>query len=289
MSLKNRLKGLRIGELSLVTRPANQGAESLLHKMDTTEGTLSLLQKFLAMVAPIDKGDATVDLSAPEVALGSTTLALHTAVDSIMADNSLTAVEKVAKFNESVTQYREAVLALPPFPQSESTMAEKNDATTKDTPVTKSAEVLQAEESARASITKAQQERDEARAELTKLQETTKAGERKTLAKSLVEKTNVAVEPVELLLKELDGKPEAITALKTIVGKNEAAVRDGKVLDEVGKTVGNETAVTPVVQLQKYADEIQKADPKLTGPQAFAKAMELHQDLYEASLAPAAQ
>lgn len=281
----SKLRKLRIGELSLVNRPANQGAESLLHKTDDPDDKApSLLQKFMSLFSAVDKGADGVDLTAPEAVMGSMTLALHTAVDSIMADDSLTDVEKVAKFDETVEQYRDAVLALPQFPQSESIMAEKDT----NKPVEKSAEVLKAEADAREAITKANTERDAAVAKLAEHTTAVNKAARTTMAKSLVEKTNVDQPSVEILLEKCEGDEKATTALKTILGKNAAAIKEGQVLEEVGKTVDTKVAA-PVAKLQKLADEIQKANPKLSGPQAFSKAMELNPELYEESLAPAAQ
>lgn len=272
------LKGLKIKELSLVRRPANQGAESLLHKSDEDGGDTdekpSLLQKFVSLFHPIDKGEEQVDLTAPETMFGTTTLALHSAVESIMEDDSLSPTEKLAKFEESIEQYRDAVIALPTFPAVEITDMQKSE------------EVLKAEAAAAEAITKAQQEKDAAVAELQKFQEAAKAGERKNLAKSLVEKTNVKTDDVEVVLKAIGDDEAAVTALKNILGKNGEAMKDGKLLEEIGKTNTGDPA-TPAQQLQKSADDLRTADPKLTPAQAMAKALEQNPELYEASLTPA--
>jgi hypothetical protein len=268
------LKSLRIKEMSLVPRPANPGAHSLLHKMDTsteTEDGRSLLQKFVSLFRPVDKAGTPVDLTAPEAVQGQTTLALHESVDSIFADESLSKEDKLAKFKETVDQYSAAVLELHTIPQPEKT------------PMEKSAEVLAAENVAKAAITKAEQERDAAKDELKKHQDAVKKSERTTLAKTLIDKTNVQQSDVELLLEKCDGDDKATTALKNILGKNAEIGKVAKLTEEVGRTVEGDPA-SPIAQLNKFAEEIQKADPKLSGPQAVAKAMQDHPELYAASL-----
>src|SRR4051812_33445263 len=127
MTAKSRLQRLKIGELSLVTRPANQGAESLLHKMDEEpKDGQTILQKFMSLFSSVDKAGDDVDYSAPEAVQGQTTLALHESVDSIFADESLSKEQKLAKFEETLDQYAAAVLELHSISPTENTPMEKS-------------------------------------------------------------------------------------------------------------------------------------------------------------------
>jgi hypothetical protein len=271
MSKKAMLKKLNIKELSLVGRPANQHAESLLHKSDEK----TMLEKFVGFFRPVEKQEEAVDFTQPDAVAAAATLALHTTLDAIVADQALAPADRVAKFEQAIDSYHDAVLALPSFPSEEDMKTE----------VQKTAAQLEAENIAKELVTKAEKERDEALAQLKKHQEEVTKAERTRLAKELVSGTNVPETSVEKLLGGLD--EDGVKELRTILGKNKVAISDGKILEELGKNADG-SQITPEQALTQKAAEINKADPKLTKEQAFAKAMEANPDLYEATLVPSA-
>lgn len=294
------LKNLRIGELSVVRRPANPGADAVLFKSDEEPDSRTFLQKFLDLVTPVDKNDASGELGDLDDGLGSSSLALHASVASILDDDALSPLAKQVALDNSLGQYREALISTFPILKAEPTMATDNavkkddlgtDAETdvdkkakkpadegqdeKDK-LAKSAEIQKAEEA----VAKAEKDAADARSQLADFKKSAEEKDRLTIAKGLVDGTTTVAEGVAELLGKLDDAGQ--TTLKSILTQNQTLAKSAKALEEIGKK--DDSFPEAMDEVKKSAAEFQKSDSTLTSEQAVAKALRANPKLYEASL-----
>lgn len=297
------LRKLRVREVSMVPRGANQGADALLFKsadpMEETAkgaGLVARVKKFLDTLRDVDKSATTFDTSLAIDGLYRLTNALSDSVCSILRDDEVTPDARLAALNTTIDQFRDTLLSAasgvvgkdrlpeetPPMAKTAAEIAadEAEAAKLKKTAealVVKSAEVIDLE----ARIAKSEAERNQALADLKKAQETQIEKDREVLAKAMVGDSGLDIGAVTTLLKI--GGPEAEAALKTLCAKTAAVTKASEIFVEVGKS--NANTPTAMDEITKAAVELQKADPKLSLPQAVTKA--LHNDplLYEKSIA----
>lgn len=304
--MANFLTKLGLKELSLVTRPANQEAESVLFKSDDTPvdepvdkvGTWARLKKFLDTLGNVDKDATTFDTSLAIDGLYRLTNALSDSICSILRDDVLTPDGRLGALNTTIDQFRSTLLS------TASGVIAKGRIPEEPTPMAKTKEELAADAEAAAGaagdqpdkgkvkksdieialearIAKADGERDAAVAELAKAQAAQVTKDREILAKGIVADSGMDIAAVTFLLEK--GGAEAEAHLRTLCKKTAAVVESAAILTEVGKT--GTTIPTATDEITKAALEIQKNDPKLSLPQAVTKALHDDPTLYDRSLA----
>lgn len=140
--------------------------------------------------------------------------------------------------------------------------------------VTKQAEALQKRLDDSEKVAKAQAETIE------KLLAKDAARERLTKAQTLVGKAPVSAEDVSTLLEQLDEKGEAV--LKALLTKTSELAKESHMFEELG--VRGEEEMAAEQEIEKKAEVIRKANPKLTEAQAYTQALSENPELYDATI-----
>ena len=283
---KNRLKNLVIKELSLVTRPANQGSYSILHKSDDMpepteiepKGLFAALKKFLTR-GNTNPDEETFEKTHPEVTAGFD--AFEMSVASAFMDDDLGPQERAAAIRKSAEEFCDAVVGevvgkgdgnnseSTNAPGGEENMA-KND---------QADDVLKGvPDAVRERITKAEEANKALADRIEKMESDRKEAEVQSIAKGLVGEIGVESDKVASVLKQLDDAGREV--LKSIFTKANAVIKGGAKALTV--ELGGDTAPTSAVtKLDTAVAEIQKSDPKLTKQQAVAKALDANPALYD--------
>ncbi len=279
-----RLKGLRVREVSLVDRPANQHARVLLAKRDDREDEESILDKVKKLLGVAkgadedDLGDLDEDITLfdeklPLSDVQQLTAALEKSLTSIVDADDLSEEEKQAAAEASLTQFHDTLSGLVDTSTGPDEMKKSED--------TGNEEVLKGlAPEHRAEIEKQLSEGKAAREKLEKFELEKAAAEAVVKAKEIVGKANVKPEDLAAVLKQVDAAGAA--TITDVLAKFNAVIENGSspLFDEAGVAKGAD-ATGKDSKLEAAADAIQKVDPKLSRPAAIAKALEVNPDLYE--------
>ena len=299
--MPKKLRDLTLSEISLVDNPANPGARVVLAKR--ADPFAKEAQTF----------DEARDTSERREAWWRMTAALQDSLGSILHDEDLTPEQRAEQMSQSVDQFRDAMVDQfgddetpdPVAAGSPGTGTQGDD----DMDLEKRVGEL---ESQIATLTK---ERDKARAEVAKLQPPKPIELPADVAKRIEDAEKRAAEAEEMAKAERDRREQAeftkraddeFGALPGESVAKGAALRAVSKLDEDERealttmlkagqnalaafqkengAAGGDDTTDAHSQLVAKAEDIRKADPKLTKEQAFKRACEDNPDLYNAQV-----
>jgi hypothetical protein len=302
-----RLRKVRLNELSLVDRPANQHAMVVLTKREedaTPANRFQELWKRMGIAVNIVKGALSFNEARGLEALYQAHEALRTSVRTILEEGGDNVRDRLTA---TLTEYRDAVAPssvtktdleevpddlVPPAPagapDAEDTPGDpsdtdeelmKNTTTTEDVlkGITDPAQRALVEQ-----LAKRAAEAETASETLTKRLESLEKAEteRTALAKAekAVAKSGVAPADAALIMGQLN--EEGVTKFTAILAKFSAVAEKSNLFKEVGGE-GEDAPADADDRLEQAAAALRKADPKLSVAASIRKALEQDESLYE--------
>ncbi len=286
--MPKQLTKMNLDEISLVDEPASPDANILLAKSKKGNAFMNLadlFQKFGFKKAM----SLTEAKRASE--LQESVWALHTSLNSILADEQLDDAGKATKVNESISQFLDLIKS----PATEGDDMSKTEMTAEEKAkaydemkakeaeaVKKAAEGQQAEDVLKAKTATLEAENAELKKKLGDVIEKQEAETRLAKAKELTASLpSVKAEDMANVLKGMTA--EQIAALEGITKTLGEQVKAGGLFKSIGQGGGKSDAQT---QLDAKAAEIAKAE-NVSIQKAFTLAAERNPDLYEKARAAA--
>lgn len=300
---KTRISKLRVNEVSLVDRPANPAARLVIAKrsddivdiddlndIEIPEGIDKMMCADCGEKPAMKGSELCADCAKLHKALEYNAF-LDLSIETIMNDESVAPVEKRSMIEETISQYRDGVLALEKLDSPDATATNPvHGEQSMSENITKS-EVeallkgLSPEQTAaveklltardtvlKTEIEKAQKDAKDAREEIAKRDRIAKA-------QSMVKNTSIKPEDVVKVLEATNDNADVSAFVADTLAKLDTAIKAGRVLQELGDDHGE--AVGKNVEIDKAIESVLKADPKLSKEQAFAKALLANPQLYD--------
>lgn len=267
---RSRLRALKVHEVSLVDRPANPSARVLLAKRQDGEDETETLDKIEDAVNKGTGGPAAIletvcSILGINFSKGATPMKCPKC-DKDMVEKGGNQTCPVHGVHKAESSAEEILKALPAEARAMIEKAQSDAAA-----ATTAAAAATAAATATAEVAKKLGEQLDA---MKKSQSDAATTE---IAKGLVGAVATTPEDVAHVLKQLDDKGQ--TVVKDLLTKFNAVLKSSGFFGERGSRAGAPVSVD--TEIEKKADEIQKNEPKLTRPQAIAKALQSDPTLYD--------